>query len=478
MVSVGRAKQEDRAVRLDIQALNSEGQGVARLEGLAVFVSGAIPGDQVEAIIEQQKSNYAVARLLRILRPSADRTEPFCPVADRCGGCTLQPLRYEAQLRLKQEQVISALVRIGGFADADVMRWVRPVIGMQDPRQYRSKVQFPVTGKTGSPKIGFFASRSHAVVDHTTCGIQHPAADAVRAVIRAYMIAMNVAPYQEATHDGLLRHIVVRMGFATGQVMVILVINGETLPALDTLAADLITALLFYQTVDGRPFTLHSLYLNHHRHQTNLVMGENMTLIHGEAQIEEHLLGLRYRISPLAFFQVNPPQTEVLYQTALDFAGLTGQETVLDLYCGTGSISLLLARAARHVIGVEAVPQAIEDARMNAELNNLADRVTFQVGKAETILPTLAKSGIHVDVALVDPPRKGCETALLDAVRVIGPSRFVYVSCNPATLARDLAYLAQDGRYQITTVQPVDLFPWTNHVETVVLMSRVETGKV
>jgi len=471
------AIKPEPVVQLSIQSLNSESQGVARMDGLAVFIPGTVPGDVVEGVIESRKDRYAIGRVVRLIVPSSDRVRPFCKVADRCGGCTLQPMEYRAQLAFKRQQVISALTRIGGFENESVEPLVRPVLGMRIPRQYRSKVQFPVTGMPGRPKIGFYASRSHQVVDHDECDIQHPIANAVRAAIRQHMIEHGVEPYREATHDGLLRHIVVRIGFATGQVMVILVINGEHYPAVETLIGALKTVMSESSHSIGRPFTLQSLYLNHHRQRSNLVLSDKLTLIMGEPQIEEQILGIRYLISPLAFFQVNPAQTEVLYQTALDYAGLTSQETALDLYCGTGSISLLLARAARRVIGIEVVPQAIEDARVNAERNGLTGKASFLCGKAEDLLPKLVAEGLCADVAVVDPPRKGCDLALLESIRTIRPSRLVYVSCNPATLARDLAVLAQNGLYQIQAVQPVDLFPWTGHVETVVLMSRGEVGK-
>jgi len=466
------ANKPEQTVQLTIQSLNSESQGVARMDGLAVFVPGTVPGDVIEGVIESRKDRYAIGRVVRLIAPSTDRVRPFCKVADRCGGCTLQPMEYMAQLTFKRQQVVSALTRIGGFDHESVEQLVSPVIGMRIPRQYRSKVQFPVTGQPDRPKIGFYASRSHQVVDHDECGIQHPIANAVRAAVRQHLIDHGVEPYREATHGGLLRHIVVRIGFATGQVMVVLVINGERFPAIEALIGTLEIVMREYSRSAGRPYTLHSLYLNHHRQRSNLVMSDRLTLISGEPQIEEQILGIRYLISPLAFFQVNPIQTEVLYQTAVDFAGLTGQETVLDLYCGTGSIALLLARAARRVIGIEVVPQAIEDARINAERNNLDEKVTFLCGKAEDLLPKLATEGLVADAAVVDPPRKGCDLALLESIRMIQPARLVYVSCNPATLARDLAVLAEGGLYQIQAIQPVDLFPWTGHVECVILMQR------
>ncbi len=470
--------QAGASVTLGIESLNSEGQGVARHEGLTVFVTGAIPGDRVDAVVERRQPQYAVARLQRVLSSSPDRIEPVCAVAEACGGCSLQPMRYDAQLRVKREQVIAALKRIGGFDAAIIDALVRPVAGMADPEHYRSKVQFPVGGSAEAPRIGFYAARSHAVVDHSECRIEHPAADAVRSVLREHCRTFHVVPYDETSHQGLFRHLAVRVGFATGQVMVILVVNGEAFPGIDRLVPALQKALASFRTDGGTPFVLQSLYLSHNTRRTNLVLGDRLTLLHGTPQIEEHLLGLRYRISPLAFFQVNPVQTEVLYQTAVDFAGLTGHETVFDLYCGTGSISLALARAARLVIGVEEIAPAIDDARENARLNGLETRTRFEVGRAEDVLPVLIRDeGVRADVAVVDPPRKGCDPRLLEAILTIAPPRFVYVSCNPATLARDLAILARGGAYRLAAVQPVDLFPQTAHVETVVLMSRCEAGK-
>ncbi len=477
-------------IELKIESLNSSGQGVAHYEGLTVFVEAAVPGDYLVAQILERRSRYAVAGIERLISPSADRVDAACAVFGRCGGCSLQSMSYPAQLREKREQVIAALTRIGGFAAADLETLVQPVLGMKDPWHYRAKVQYPVSGTTQAPLIGFYAPRSHEVVEHSECVIEHPVADTVRQVIKKHCIQHNVEPYAETAHTGLLRHIVVRIGFATGQVMVILVItsdksvdktydnngdNGvEKFPAIDQLITNLNAALSLVEskTEFGSHFSLQSLYLNHHTRRSNLVLGDSLTLMHGETHIEEHLLGLRYLISPLAFFQVNPMQTEVLYQKVAEFAALKGTETVLDLYCGTGSISLVLARNAKMVIGVEEVEAAITDARTNARINNLESRTRFEVGKAEIILPELIKEGVRADIAVVDPPRKGCDPHLLEAILTVAPSRFIYVSCNPATLARDLAILTRDGNYQIKAVQPVDMFPQTPHVECVVLMSR------
>jgi len=470
--------QVGNQVELAIESLNSSGQGVAHHEGLTVFVEAAVPGDQLIAQIQERRPRYAVAGIERLISSSTDRVNAVCAVFGRCGGCSLQSMSYPAQLRVKREQVKAALNRIGGFKAAELERLVKPALGMKDPWHYRAKVQYPVSGTTQAPLIGFYAPRSHEVVEHSECAIEHPAADIVRRVIKNHCIQHNVEPYDETDHTGLLRHIVVRIGFATGQVMVILVINSdkEKIPAIDQLIKNLNAALRLSElkTALGGPYSAHSLYLNHHNQRSNLVLGDSLTLVQGATHIEEHLLGLRYLISPLAFFQVNPIQTEVLYQKVAEYAALKGTETVLDLYCGTGSISLVLARNAKMVIGVEEVETAITDARANARINNLESRTRFEVGKAEIILPELIKEGINVDIAVVDPPRKGCDPHLLEAILTVAPERFIYVSCNPATLARDLAILTRDCSYQLKAVQPVDMFPQTSHVECVTLMSRTK----
>jgi len=459
-------------IKLRIIDINQEGQGIGRHQGMAVFVPSAIPGDDIEAIIDKTTSRYAVARLARMLTPSPDRADPLCPRAVDCGGCTLPSMTYPAQLRYKELQVIAALERIGHIANVPAL--TRPIIGMAEPWHYRSKVQFPIAGTAHKPLIGFYAPRTHQVIEAAACPIQPPVCDRIRDAVRQHIIDYSIEPYQESTHAGLLRHLVIRIGFFTGEIMVTLVINGEILPGWENLYQTLQKAIATAPEPNLPPLRLASFNLNINRARTNLILSDDCRLLAGQPWIEEIILGLRYRISPLAFFQVNPRQTERLYAAALELAGLTGRETVLDLYCGAGSITLQLARQAREAIGVEIVAPAIADARVNAALNGITN-ARFYVGAAESILPQLLAEGLVADVAVVDPPRKGCEGSLIQALTNLGPRRIVYVSCNPATLARDIALLQPTG-YRVQAVQPVDMFPWTGHVETVVLMSKVEAG--
>lgn len=462
-----------QSIKLDITGINQEGQGIGRDHGLAVFVPATIPGDQALVQIESKRSNYAVASLIRLISPSNDRIKPACPQAALCGGCSLQMMAYSAQLKHKQQQVSDALQRIGRVPELSVK--MRTIIGMDEPWHYRSKVQFPVAGTVDEPEIGFYASRSHTVIHAPSCAVQPPVCDLIRDIVAGHIRQFNIEPYNEAAHSGLLRHLVVRMGFFTGEVMVILVLNGDSLPGQDELYRALQTTVENCQDPALPPLKLKSFYINANQAKTNLILSPDCRLLAGEAYIEEEILGLRYRISPLSFFQVNPRQTELLYASALEMAGLTGSESVLDLYCGTGSISLLLARHARQVTGIEIIAEAIADARVNAERNGIAN-AAFMVGKAEELLPRLVNEGLNADVAVVDPPRKGCEPALLDALIQVGVGRIVYVSCNPATLARDV-YRLQGGGYEVKAVQPVDMFPWTGHVETVVLITSSTEGK-
>lgn len=459
----------DRTTLL-IEDINHAGQGIGHVDGLTVFVKDAIPGDVVLVHVTRRHHGYAVAELMQLNQPSPHRIVPDCPQADRCGGCTLQMMQYEEQLRYKQQQVEQALTRIGRISlEPGVMQ---PIIGMDDPWHYRGKAQFPIGGSIDEPLIGYYASRSHKVIDAPVCRIQYPVVDALRETMRQHIRHWQVEPYREDDRQGLLRHLVVRIGYATGDVMVILVVNGDSIPGQQELIRQLDTCVKTHQEPVLPTLRLRSVWLNINRAATNVILGREDRLLYGDPWIEDIILGIRSRISPQAFFQVNPRQTARLYQQVLDMASLRGSEKVLDLYCGTGSITLQLAAKAGQVLGIESHPAAIADARMNAALNGLTN-VTFSAGKTEDILPEWQKQNTSVDLVVLDPPRKGCDPAVIAALGDLQAPRLIYVSCNPATLARDLNQLQSYG-YAVQLVQPVDLFPWTGHVETVVLMSRVK----
>jgi len=467
------------ALELQITDLNQQGQGLGRLDGRVVFVDGAIPGDKVRLSQLEDRGSYAIGQLEQILEPSPARILPFCPLADRCGGCALQPMRYDAQLAHKRQHVVQLLARIGQVPDVE--HKVAATLGMDHPYQYRCKIQFPVRGTTQAPQIGFFARRSHAVVDGDTCEVGHPVGDLVRSCVRAYIQQNKVKPYEEARHQGSLRHVVVRVARRTGQVLVVLVSRTPHLPATAALARQLSDTLakLPPQPGDFSPdlpadrcvYTLGSLVLNHQPAKTNVIMGPGQTVLAGGSWIEEELLGMRFQISPHSFFQVNPAQAEVLYNQAVALAQLEPDDLALDLYCGTGTIALALAQKAGSVIGVESVAPAIADARINASRNGFAN-VRFEVAQAEDWLGEFIKeSPVLPTVAVIDPPRRGCDRSLLEALRQVPLKRLVYVSCNPATMARDVQLLAPD--YQVRQVVPVDMFPWTDSIECVCLLDRI-----
>ena len=451
------------SIEIGITGLSQEGQGVGRADGLVVFVEGLVPGDRAQVLVDRATARYATAFPERLLQPSPDRIEPFCRDYDRCGGCTLQHLAYPAQLVEKRRRVVDSLERIGGIAGADAL--VAPTAGMAEPFAYRAKVQLPVSGTAVHPRIGFYARASHDVVDAEECRVQHPVGDSVRTAVRTWMKESAVAPYDERRHAGLLRHIVVRVAYATGQVMVGLVATSPDLPALPALFPRLADAVARHPGM-----TLASVFLDVNPARTNVVLGGDVRLLFGAPTIEEHLSGLAFRISPLAFFQVNPLQTEVLYDAVVEAAALQGRETVYDLYCGTGAISLFLARKAARVVGIESVAPAVEDAKANAARNGMGN-LEFVAGEAETVVPERYARGERADVVVVDPPRKGCDPRLLDTLSEMAPDRIVYVSCNPATMARDVERLAEAG-FRVVSVQPVDMFPWTTHVECVVALRR------
>ena len=465
--------KKDDCVTLHIEDIGTGGEGIGKADGFTFFVKDAIVGDVIEAKIMKLKKNYGYARLMKVLTPSKDRVEPKCPVARQCGGCQIQEMRYEAQLAFKQKMVQNNLERIGGLSDFEMY----PVIGMETPYAYRNKAQFPVgEDKDGNIVIGFYAGRTHHIVEQTDCCIGAPENGEVLRKVKAYMQKNQIRPYNEEHHSGIVRHILIRTGYHTKEIMVCLIVNAAKASCLKN-AQQLIESL---REMDG----MTSVMVNFNTEKTNVILGKKSEVLWGQPYIEDFIGDVKYQISPQSFFQVNPMQTEKLYAKALEYAGLTGSETVWDLYCGIGTISLFLAKNARKVYGVEIVPQAIEDARNNAKRNGI-DNAEFFVGKAEEVVPAFyekalkqaqdseAGKSIRPDVVVVDPPRKGCEEVLLETIVKMQPQRIVYVSCDSATLARDLKFLSANG-YAVKKVQPVDQFGHSVHIETVVLLSQLK----
>ena len=469
---------------LEITDMGVDGEGIGHYDGMTFFVKDALIGDVIRARATKLKKNYGYARVEEVLTPSTFRVEPECPHHRRCGGCQIQALSYEKQLEFKQEKVRGNLIRIGGFSAEEIDAKMLPVVGMEKPFRYRNKAQFPVgADKEGNLVTGFYAARTHSIIPVDDCllGVEENAP--ILACVKEWMIANGVTAYDETAGKGLLRHVLIRFGFTTKEIMVCLIINGRTLPA----QADLISRL---SVVEG----MTSISININTKNTNVILGDVTECIWGQAYITDYIhlreteqdfaltdTAVAYRISPQSFYQVNPVQTEKLYSTALDYAGLTGEEYVWDLYCGIGTISLFLAQKAKKVYGVEIVPQAIEDAKNNAKLNGI-ENAEFFVGKAEEVLPEFyenLKEGdamLTPDVIVVDPPRKGCDNACLDTMLKMQPNRIVYVSCDSATLARDLRILC-DGGYELEKVRAVDQFPHTGHIETVCLLSKLHEAK-
>ena len=464
-------------VEITIEDMSDEGLGIGHAEGMALFVKDSVPGDRVRVKIVKVKKNYAFARTDEVLRPSPDRVDPVCPVARACGGCQIQEMNYAAQLRLKENKVRNNLRRIGGIqidndriTDGEGGSFF-PIIGMDDPWAYRNKAQFPVgTGKDGRPTAGFYAGRTHTIIDNHRCNIGIEENQIILETVLDWMEHYHVSAYNEETGQGVIRHIMTRAGFTTGQLMAVIVAAADRLPEEAKLTEALLSAVNGCEAGSGcSRFTLTSIILNTNKEKTNVILGSGTRALYGEDHIEDRIGELTYRISSKSFYQVNPLQTRVLYETALSYAGLTGKETVWDLYCGTGTISLFLARKAGKVIGVEVIPDAIKNADKNARLNHI-DNCEFIVGKAEDLVDRLERA----DVIVVDPPRKGLDKAVVDTILRSAPERIVYVSCDSATLARDLR-LFTEGGFRVKKVQPVDMFPHTVHVETVVLMSRKDT---
>ncbi|WP_429310359.1 23S rRNA (uracil(1939)-C(5))-methyltransferase RlmD [Paenibacillus mucilaginosus] len=463
------AKNEDYTA--DIVGIGHEGEGVGRVNGYTLFVPGALPGEKVRVKVVKVKKQYGYAKLLEVLEASPDRIDAPCPIYKQCGGCQLQHLSYEAQMRWKRQLVIDNLTRIGklqvvGEREEGII--VHPTLGMSDPWRYRNKAQVPIglaETEEGGLVGGFYAQGSHRIIDMEACLIQHENNDAVVGAVKKIARELGIRPYSEETGRGLLRHVIARYGFNTGEIMVVLVTNGRDLPHADELTG------LIRRDVPG----VTSIVQNINTRETNVIFGDETRTLWGSDVIYDTIGDIRFAISARSFYQVNPVQTEVLYGKALEYAALTGRETVIDAYCGIGTISLFLAQKADQVYGVEIVPEAIEDARANARLNGIRN-ASFEAGPAEVVIPAWRAKGIAPDVIVVDPPRKGCDPALLETILAMRPERVVYVSCNPSTLARDLRVL-EDGGFRTVQVQPVDMFPHTVHVESVAVLVRGEAGE-
>lgn len=465
----GLPVNKNDVVMLEIIGMTHEGEGVGRVEGFTLFVQGALPGEKVRAKVLKTKKQYGYAKLLELVEASPDRIGPPCPIYDQCGGCQLQHMDYAAQLRWKRQLVVDNLERIGKLKVAPVDAanagiTVRPTLGMAEPWRYRNKAQVPIGVTEGGLVGGFYARGSHRIIDMETCLIQHEHNDAVVAAVKDLGRQLGITAYNEETGRGLLRHVVVKKAFRTGEMMLVLVTNGRDIPHKDAWIGSIREQL---------PDVV-SICQNVNTQRTNVIFGDDTKVLWGREVIYDYIGDVQFAISARSFYQVNPVQTEVLYGKTVEYAGLTGRETVIDAYCGIGTISLFLARHAGQVYGVEIVREAIEDARANAVLNGM-NNVEFEVGASEDVIPKWKEQGITPDVIVVDPPRKGCDPRLLETILQMQPERVVYVSCNPSTLARDLRVL-EDGGYKTVEVTPVDMFPHTVHVESVAVL--VSSGTV
>ena len=471
--------EKNQMIRMEITDMGTEGEGIGKIDGFTFFIKDALIGDVVEAKVMKAKKNYAYARLEKVVTPSSFRVEPKCSFARSCGGCQLQAMDYAQQLAFKNRKVRNNMLRIGGFSEELLDSIMESPVGMginctessilngkkEEPFHYRNKAQFPFGyDKEGNIITGFYAGRTHSIIANTDCALGVEENQEILEIILDFMRRENVSAHREETQEGLLRHVLIRKGFSTGQIMVCLVVNGEKIPAVEKLIEKL-------TRVKG----MTSISLSVNKERTNVIMGTDIRLLWGKERIEDTIGDLTFSISPLSFFQVNPVQTERIYKQALEYANLAGEETVWDLYCGIGTISLFLAQKAKQVYGVEIIPQAIEDAVANAERNGITN-AQFFVGKAEEVLPQKYESeGIYADVIVVDPPRKGCDEDCLRTMVLMAPKRIVYVSCDSATLARDAKYLCENG-YELKKVRAFDNFPQSVHVETVCQFVHMDRG--
>lgn len=447
---------------ITITDIGMNGEGIGKSEGYTLFVKDAFIGDVALVKIMKAKKNYGYAKLEKVITPSSFRTNPPCPIHQKCGGCQIQGLQYEKQLAYKEEKIVQNMVRIGGFSKDEIARVLEPIIGMEEPFRYRNKAQYPVgMDKNGGIVTGFYAGHTHSIIPTMDCHLARTENAKILEIIVTFLEKYKISTYDEETQKGIVRHILIRTGFATNQTMVCLVINAPKLPHAEQLVKELVVVK-----------EIVSIAISVNQTHSNVIMGDQVETIYGTSYIEDTIDDTLFRISAKSFYQVNPVQTKVLYSLARDYANLTGNEIVWDLYCGIGTISLFLAKQAKHVYGVEIVEQAILDARENAKINNITN-TSFYVGKAEEVLPEKRDNEqIVADVIVVDPPRKGCDEKCLETMVLMQPKRIVYVSCDSATLARDLRYLCDNG-YELKKIRGVDQFPHTVHVETVVLLSQL-----
>ncbi len=448
--------QKNEYYDVKIESLTHDGLGVARVDGFPVFVANALVGEEINMKVTLVKKTYAFGRAVDYFVTSGERVKPECGIYKQCGGCQVQHLSYEGQLKMKHDTVVNHLKRIGHIEDANVL----PTIGMQNPSRYRNKTQVPFGYADGKVVAGFYQKRSHEIINMQSCLIQTDISDQIVETMRQLCQELEIDPYNESLNLGVLRHVIVRVGFKTEEIMVTLVTRTHEIPN---------SELLIQRLVSKYP-KIKSIAQNVNPKVTNVIFGDETRILYGEPYIYDEMNGIRFAISPRSFYQVNPIQTETLYSKAVEYAQLSGNEIVFDAYCGIGTITLFLAQHAKQVYGVEFIPEAIEDAKMNARLNGF-ENTQFAVGKSEEIIPAWIENGIVPDVIVVDPPRKGCDRSLLDTMLEAAPDRIVYVSCDSSTLARDLRVLI-DGGYKLEVVQPVDMFPQTAHIECVAKLVR------
>ena len=448
---------KNQIIEVTITDMSETGEGIGKVDGYTLFVKDAIIGDTVKARLTKTKKNYSFARVEEIVVPSDKRVTPVCEYHRQCGGCQIQAMDYSAQLEFKALKVKNDLIRIGGFDEALVESISEPIIGMENPFRYRNKAQYPVgLNKDGDIIAGFYAGRTHSIIANTNCHLGVEENKEILETVISFMKKTGIKPYDEETGKGVVRHVLIRKGFTTGEIMVCIVINADSLKNADALV-DMLSK------IEG----IKSISININKKNTNVILGDKCVTLFGSDTITDYIGDVKFNISPLSFFQVNPVQTKKLYDKALEYADLSGGETVWDLYCGIGTISLFLAKKAGHVYGIEIVPQAIIDAKENAAINNISN-ASFYTGAAEDLAPTLNE---RPDVIVVDPPRKGCDEKLLSTILSEKPEKVVYVSCDPATLSRDLKILCGSDEYVLKKVCPVDQFPHTTHVETIVKLS-------